>query len=120
MEIEQYFKPVPEDFFKEVDRPDQNQIAFKLTALEKFYNEEAQVDLAIIGVPEDRGSLENKGCAESVEDIRRSFYKLYDHNELRIVDLGDIVPGHTIHARQGGSCRAQCGRRTCIFLYESS
>jgi len=97
MEFEQYFNPVPKDFFKEVVRPDQNQIAFKLIAPEKFYNDEAKVDLAIIGVPEDRGALDNKGCAKSVEEIRRSFYKLYDHNQFRIVDLGDIIPGHAIH-----------------------
>lgn len=53
--------------------------------------------LAIIGVHEDRGAMENKGCARGPAIIRNYFYALYSHwNNVEIVDLGNIIPGHSI------------------------
>ena len=98
MEFEAYFEPVPEDLVQGINHPDQNQIAFKLIPAKEFFSaDKINVDLALIGVPEDRAAIDNKGSAESVNDIRKSLYSLFDHNHMKAVDLGNIKPGHTIH-----------------------
>ncbi len=54
-------------------------------------------DIALIGVPEDRSSLKNKGAKDAPDNIRKYFYSLYSHwNNLKIVDLGNIKNGNTI------------------------
>jgi formiminoglutamase len=56
-----------------------------------------EVDLAIIGVGEDRNALLNNGCGLAPDSIRREFYKLFQGNfKLKLVDLGNVIKGHTI------------------------
>ncbi len=57
--------------------------------------ENAQI--AIIGVPEDRNSVNNNGCAFAPDCIRRFLYRLSQGNfNLDIVDLGNIKRGHSV------------------------
>jgi arginase family enzyme len=54
-------------------------------------------DLAIIGVGEDRNCFFNNGCGLAPDLIRRELYKLFQGNfNLNMVDLGNILLGHTI------------------------
>ena len=55
------------------------------------------IDLAIIGVEDSRGSDINKGCANGPDPIRKELYKLcrFDY-DLHIADLGNIKPGATL------------------------
>jgi formiminoglutamase len=56
----------------------------------------ADTDIAIIGVLDDRGSIENEGCAQAPDCIRQQFYKLYCHSKkIKIADLGNINRGNT-------------------------
>ena len=55
------------------------------------------IDIALIGVYEDRGSLRNTGCADAPDAIRHHLYQLYrQHYDLRVADLGNIVRGVTL------------------------
>ncbi len=55
------------------------------------------VDLAIIGVGEERNSFFNNGCGLAPDSIRKEFYKLFQGNfKLKLVDLGNILNGHSI------------------------
>ncbi len=50
--------------------------------------------LALLGVKEDRGSVDNPGCAAAPDLIRRRLYRLAKpHTDTSIVDLGNITPG---------------------------
>ncbi len=52
--------------------------------------------LAIIGVQEDRDSVNNEGTGDDFSIIRAELYKLYAGNwKLDIVDLGNILKGNT-------------------------
>jgi arginase family enzyme len=52
-------------------------------------------DLVILGVPEDRNSL-NKGSSLAPEKIRAQLYQLNRHEKaIRILDLGNIKQGNT-------------------------
>ncbi len=51
-------------------------------------------NLAILGVKEDRHSVDNPGCAAAPDHIRRYLYRLAKpHPDLKVVDLGNIAPG---------------------------
>lgn len=55
-----------------------------------------KVQVAIIGVEEERGAFENKGCSHSPDNVRRELYNLYiQGEELKIIDLGNIKAGAT-------------------------
>jgi len=59
-------------------------------------------DVVIIGCPEDRGILRNKGrsgARKGPSEIRRAFYKLALNDNIRsqsIFDLGDVIVGGTL------------------------
>ena len=54
-------------------------------------------DLVVIGVEEERGSVNNAGTKKSPNAVRKHLYNLYqgDYN-VRITDLGNIKAGETI------------------------
>lgn len=54
--------------------------------------------VAIVGVPEYRGSVLNRHFGNGTALIREKLYRLKKHGDgnLRIIDLGDLMPGHTI------------------------
>jgi formiminoglutamase len=55
------------------------------------------VDIAIIGVQEDRNAINNAGCALGPDYVREKLYRLNEGNyNTRIVDLGNIRPGATV------------------------
>lgn len=55
------------------------------------------MQLALIGVREDRNAINNQGCSGGVTKIREAFYQLFNHwPGLKMVDLGDIKPGYNI------------------------
>lgn len=57
-----------------------------------------EVDLAIIGVIDGRGSYENEGCENAPDCVRKSFFELFQgDNKARIVDLGNIKKGNDIN-----------------------
>jgi arginase family enzyme len=70
----------------------------QLGSLIESFNESTYLedyDLAIIGVQEDRGNSENKGCANAPDVIREELFKLFSpiQQQISIVDLGNINAG---------------------------
>jgi formiminoglutamase len=58
---------------------------------------EDKIDIALIGVQEDRNAINNSGCALGPDYIREKLYQLNEGNyNTKIVDLGNIRPGATI------------------------
>ncbi|CAN5252336.1 formimidoylglutamase [soil metagenome] len=54
-------------------------------------------DLAIIGIEEDRNSVNNQGCANGINRIREQLYNLVVQNDnLSVVDLGNLKAGETV------------------------
>lgn len=99
MDISIYFEPVDTIVF-DFEAPDSAQ---QLGGKMRSYLEKGQfpdltdVDLALIGVNEDRKSVGNKGCAEGPDYIRKHLYTLFggEYNP-RIADLGNIRQGHQV------------------------
>lgn len=52
------------------------------------------VHIAIIGLKEDRGAVDNEGCFDADESVRRQLYSLVSYYQsLKIWDLGNIEKG---------------------------
>jgi len=100
MEISIFLEPVPEKCFSESFRPGKNTLGETITIYrsdEAFPNLEG-VDLAILGVKEERGAIDNKGCADGVDCIRKALYSLFNHwPQLNIIDLGNVKIGKEIN-----------------------
>src|SRR4051812_9759673 len=59
--------------------------------------ESEKIDIAIIGVPEDRNATGNSGCALGPDYVREKLYQLHEGGyNSKIVDLGNIRPGVTV------------------------
>ncbi len=99
MDISIYFEPLelPEFF------TDEEAASHRLGDLiRSFLDKEnfpglSDVDIAILGVKEDRNAVNNKGCAQAPDYIRNRLYRLFKGDiHPRIADLGNIKQGHTI------------------------
>ncbi len=56
------------------------------------------IHLAIVGIEEDRNSLNNEGCGLAANYVREYLYKLYQGNySAKIVDLGNIKKGNSVN-----------------------
>lgn len=99
MDISIYFEPVDALVFNF----DGTNSAQQLGGMMRSYFEKDQfpdlsdVDMALIGVNEDRNSVDNKGCAEGPDYIRKQLYTLFGGEyQPRIADLGNIRQGHEV------------------------
>jgi arginase family enzyme len=99
MDLGIYFSPVEIDgygFF--------NSSFEKLGHLITSYNTNApfpalstDIDIAIFGVGEERGSKQNKGCNLAPDSVRKYLYNLTLHKKsIKIVDLGNLSRGETL------------------------
>ncbi len=99
MDISLFLEPVPDKCFTANVRPGKNTFGETLTV---YKNEEDFPDLegfqlALIGIKEERGAVDNHGCADGADYIRKAFYKLFNHWEnVKVVDLGNIKTGQEI------------------------
>jgi len=98
MDISLYFEPISLDGYDFSKSTDKN----RLGKIISIYNENSYfpdlkgIKMAIIGVMEERGALENTGCKAGPNQVRDSFYSLHSHWEnLKLVDLGNIKNGHS-------------------------
>lgn len=92
-DIAQYFSPI--DFSADSYHPES--LAQVLhTHTSKSFPDLEKIDMAIVGVCEDRLALTNKGCANAPNEVRKHLYKLFTSGYTpRIADLGNIMPGHS-------------------------
>jgi formiminoglutamase len=98
MEFSFYFDPIS---FNEADT-EQEYLPSELGALIQRHTEAANfpdlegVKIAIIGVPEDRMSFQNEGCAKAPDAVRRFLYRLSAGGFHGIADLGNIKRGDSV------------------------
>ncbi len=98
MEPEIYFSPINPDLAALQESKNQN-----LGSVIRAYTEKGNfpdlddIQIALIGVEEDRRALENQGCGSAPDAVRAYLYNLFTHwSSLRIADLGNIPSGHTV------------------------
>lgn len=99
MDISHYFEPISlvgQEFTKQTDWNRIVNVA-SVYAQDGDFPELNDIQIAIIGVGEDRAALQNKGCAKAPNSVRDHFFNMYSHwNQLKLADLGNIKRGNTI------------------------
>ncbi len=98
MEIQDFLQPL---LFTNADitYPDaRERIGHKISAYTTTHNFPSlqDIDIAIIGIQEDQMAVNNIGCANGADPIRKKLYSLFPHTKIRIADLGNIAAGKTI------------------------
>ncbi len=95
--IAEYFSPI--DLGNIGGEEIENSLAtvFSVHTEKSGFPDMKKIQLAIIGVKEERQAVNNIGCGSAPDEVRKSLYKLmkgaYD---LNIADLGNINPGYSI------------------------
>lgn len=100
MEISMFLEPVSEKCFTETTRPGKNTLGqtINIYRTEDNFPDLENVQLALLGIKEERGAVDNRGCADGIDYIRKALYQLFNHwEDLKIVDLGDIRTGNEIN-----------------------
>ena len=99
MEFKYYFDPVDREGHVAEQPIDQNRLINRMEIFSDPDNfpDIENLDIAILGVKEDRASPGNKGCANGPDRVRDFLFGLYSHwQDLRIADLGNIKKGHSV------------------------
>ena len=94
-----FLEPVPEKCFTPINRPGKKTFGETLTIFreEDDFPELEGFQLALVGVKEERGAVDNHGCADGADLIRKAFYQLFNHwDDLKIVDVGNVKCGQEI------------------------
>ncbi|MBT6747081.1 MAG: formimidoylglutamase [Flavobacteriales bacterium] len=95
MDLSIFFKPVEENF---EGGKHSFQKTFDIHTVNAGFPDLEDIDVAIIGVKEERGAIDNEGCSEGADEVRRFLYKLNIGGFFpRVVDLGNIKAGETIN-----------------------
>ena len=96
MELSTYFNPIDTevvDFQSREFRPMLGDDIVAYTEKGRF-PELGDATMALLGVKEDRKSVDNNGCGAAPDYIRHYLYRLVKpHADMRLVDLGNIAPG---------------------------
>ncbi len=97
--MQEYFTPIDTTRFTGASQ-------YTASSYGKLINAYAQQDdfpelegmqLAIVGVEEDRKAINNEGCGLAADYVRENLYRLFQGNyNAKIADLGNIRKGNTI------------------------
>lgn len=99
MELDHYFQPIEIDWIEPLQNTGRQRIGDLVKAYgpETDFPDPLQFNLAFIGVPEERGTATNKGCAQAPDKVRHHLYRLFAHwNQVSICDLGNLKNGHNL------------------------
>lgn len=98
-DIQHFFKPLDMSAISDGQTYAENQFGnlVNIYSQEDAFPDLQGIDIAILGVCEDRRADDNQGCASAPDEVRKFFYRLFPGTfSPRIVDLGNIHPGHDV------------------------
>lgn len=95
MDLTILFSPVDESIYADVISPSDFYKSIRIFGEKMPDFKEAHI--AIFGVREERGNLDNVGAAQGPDEIRKKLYRLKrGHGAYKIVDLGNLNIGHDL------------------------
>ncbi len=98
-DINYFFKPININEFLDKTSFNENQLgSLIIPYTEDNFPDLVDVDIALIGVCDDRNSVNNTGSNMAPNEVRSFLYKLYAGTFVpKIIDLGNIMPGKTVN-----------------------
>lgn len=100
MSLSDFFSPINLQNFSPKSGFYSCQLGAVITSYETQFPdlENGEFTIAIFGVKDDRGAINNQGCALGADYVRTKLYGLNESNvKTSIVDLGNILPGHQLN-----------------------
>lgn len=97
--MQEFFTPIDNSYFSGVNKYTSTSYGKIINAYIKGgeFPELQNIQLAIIGVEEDRKAFNNEGCGLAADYVRENLYKLFQGNyAAKIADLGNIRKGNSI------------------------
>ncbi|MDQ3051835.1 MAG: formimidoylglutamase [Bacteroidota bacterium] len=95
----EFFTPLSDPAFDLMfsNIPDAMAASVSVHSLKNGFPDTENAKIAIIGIPEYRGSVFSRNFRSGTEAIREKLYRLKVHEKpSHIVDLGDLIPGNTL------------------------
>jgi len=122
MDLTLFFNPVPDEIGAGITG---NGTFFKnIKVYADRMPDHREADIAIIGIPEERGTDSNQGCAGGPDAVRTKLYKLKKGTgRYRIVDLGNLKSGIDLdetYTRISEVCRLLLENNTLPLLIGGS
>lgn len=101
MDLHLFFEPINEEIVSFNHEKFSNSAfgnMFQIHDKESGFPNLEGVDMAIVGIGEDRNALENQGCGKAADYVRNKLYQLYASKpNVKIVDLGNLRNGQSIN-----------------------
>ncbi len=98
MDISIYFEPFDVSWFSFNEKRPRFGDAFQKYTEKEVFPDIGSLDIALIGVPEERGAQNNPGCRKGPDDIRKFLYQLFPGDyQARIADLGNLILGDSLN-----------------------
>ena len=95
MDLTIFFSPVDESVYADITSPSSFYKNIRIFGDKMPGYKDAHI--ALIGIREERGTTVNNGAAKGPDEIRRKLYNLKKGTgTYRIVDLGNLNPGHDL------------------------
>lgn len=96
MDLTILFSPIDDSLYSNISSP--SSFIKNISVFGEKMPDYRNAHIAIFGVKEERGSLRNKGTSEAPDEIRRKLYNLKKGmGAYRVVDLGNLNPGHDLN-----------------------
>jgi formiminoglutamase len=122
MDLTLFFSPVPEEILKDAESP--GSFLKNIRVYDEKIPDYRTANLAIIGVPEERGTDSNAGCATGADFIRKKLYRLKrGTGKAQIIDLGNLRPGMDLdetYTRLSEVCRLLLENNTLPLILGGS
>jgi formiminoglutamase len=99
MHISSYFKPVQDIRLPHVSAHTGKRLGevFDTYNSENGFPDLTDVEIALLGVDDDRNAVDNQGCASASGSVREYLYRLLPGTyKTKVADLGDILRGDTV------------------------
>jgi arginase family enzyme len=99
MDLSIYFEPVTESLFDDLPSGTHPRLGhiFKIFRSDSPFPDLTGVQIAMLGVNDDRSAVNNQGCAGGADEVRRFLYQLFPGSWNAIIaDLGNIKRGHSV------------------------
>jgi len=97
MDFSDFLQPLDDRFEREYPKQALGHVIRKFTDADKF-PDISGCDIAIIGAGEERGAVNNDGCALAPDAVREKLYALHTSaSPYRVVDMGNLKPGATLN-----------------------
>lgn len=97
IQLSDFLSPIPKSVLDNLTGISPKSLIHSIPVYTADFPDLSTIQIAIIGVKEDRFQATHANCFKTPDDVRKQFYTLIKPKyDLNIADLGNIEPGNTV------------------------